>query len=148
MRIYMCSVYERDHIPINKTSSRICPPPPPQQHSLSRIDGKHRSLLPPFAYPFPLFTPSIIIDQLGVTSAPGAATSGDSNSSGSTNVSVSIGGHIRSVLHPHPPPPSPRLFSEEETDWREVIRNNAELQLRNLPKRLKGLGNTDEFRNG
>jgi len=39
----------------------------------------------------------------------------------------------------------PLVFSEKDTDWREVIERNAELQLRHLPKRLKGLGSTEEF---
>jgi hypothetical protein len=39
----------------------------------------------------------------------------------------------------------PLVFSERDTDWRDVIEQSAELQLRHLPKRLKGLGSTEEF---
>jgi hypothetical protein len=39
----------------------------------------------------------------------------------------------------------PLTFSEKDTDWRDVIEKNTELQLRHLPKRLKGLGSTEEF---
>lgn len=95
------------------------------QHQLGRSDGKYHLLLPRFATPF-----AFVNDGPTNVSSSSSSPSSSSPTSSSSSSSSSI------------------VFSELETDWREVIRTDVELQLRHLPKRLKGLGNTDEFRNG